>query len=209
MIFYDCSTAPNPRRARMFIAEKGLEIETRDISIRDREQLTEEYRAVNPRGTLPALQTEEGEVLCENLGIAAYLEAKFPDKPMLGETPLEKGRVLMWNALAEFHGGMPISEVLRNTNPFFKDRALPGPVNLPQIPELAERSKMRLGNFFDMLEEQLSRTPYLAGDNFTFADITGFVLVDFGRVIQLKIPEDKPATQDWFDRVKARPSAAL
>jgi len=117
MLFYDCSTAPNPRRARMFIAEKGLEIESRDISIAKSEQLAPEFLAINPRATIPVLVTDSGAVLTENLGIAAYLEAAHPEPPLMGQTPDEKGAVMMWNAIVEQQGGLPIAEVLRNTNP--------------------------------------------------------------------------------------------
>ncbi|TDE39083.1 glutathione S-transferase family protein [Antarcticimicrobium sediminis] len=209
MIFYDCSTAPNPRRARMFIAEKGLGIETRDISIAKGEQLSQDFLAVNPRGTIPVLVTDDGIVLAENLGIAAYLEAAFPEPPLMGVTPEEKGQVMMWNAIAEQQGGMPIAEVLRNTNPHMKGRAIPGPLDFEQIPELAERGRARVGFFFDQLEERLRDSPWLAGERFSLADITGFVFVDFARVIRTRIPEGNTATQGWFDRIKARPSAAL
>ncbi len=209
MIFYDCSTAPNPRRARMFIAEKGLEIETRDVSIAKGEQLSQDFLAVNPRGTIPVLVTDDGTVLSENLGIAAYLEAAFPEPPLMGVTPEEKGLVMMWNAIVEQQGGMPIAEVLRNTNPHMKGRAIPGPLDFEQIPELAERGRARVGFFFDQLEERLQHSPWLAGERFTLADITGFVFVDFARVIRARIPEDNSATLDWFERIKARPSAAL
>lgn len=209
MIFYDCSTAPNPRRARMFIAEKGLEIETRDVSIAKGEQLSQEFLEVNPRGTIPVLVTDDGTVLAENLGIAAYLEAAFPEPPLMGASPEEKGLVLMWNAIVEQQGGMPIAEVLRNTNPHMKGRAIPGPQNFEQIPELAERGRARVSLFFDQLEERLQQVPYLAGETFTLADITGFVFVDFARVIRTRIPEGNAATLDWFERIKARPSAAM
>ncbi|GHG84411.1 glutathione S-transferase family protein [Pseudodonghicola xiamenensis] len=209
MIFYDCSTAPNPRRARMFIAEKGLEIESRDISIAKGEQLSPAFRKVNPRATLPVLVTEEGTMLAENLGIAAYLEARFPEPPLLGETPEEKGLVMMWNALVEQHGGMPISETFRNSNPHMKGRAIPGPQDYEQIPELVERGRARVAAFFDMIEARLSDSAFLAGDRFTLADITGFVFIDFARVIKTRIPEGNNATQAWFDGIKARPSAAL
>jgi len=209
MIFYDCSTAPNPRRARMFIAEKGVEIETRDISIAKGEQLSQEFLAVNPRGTIPVLVTDDGTVLAENLGIAAYLEAAFPEPPLMGVSPEEKGLVMMWNAIVEQQGGMPIAEVLRNTNPHMKGRAIPGPLDFEQIPELAERGRARVGFFFDQLEERLQHSPWLAGERFSLADITGFVFVDFARVIRTRIPEDNSATLDWFERIKARPSAAL
>ena len=209
MLFYDCSTAPNPRRARMFIAEKRIEIETRDISIAKGEQLSAAFREVNPRATIPVLVTDKGTVLTENLGIAAYLEARFPEPPLMGRTPDEKGLVLMWNALVEQQGGAPIADALRNTHPAFKDRAIPGPQNHVQIPELALRGAERVKSFFDLLEERLKNSPYIAGDVFTLADISTFVFVDFARVIKMRIPEHNMATRDWFDRIQARPSASV
>ncbi|MDA7966377.1 glutathione S-transferase [Ruegeria sp.] len=209
MLFYDCSTAPNPRRARMFIAEKGLQIETRDISIAKGEQLGEAFRAVNPRATIPVLVTDEGTALTENLGIAAYLEARFPEPPLMGRTPDEKGAVLMWNSIVEQQGGAPIAEVLRNTHPAFKDRAIPGPVNYAQIPELAQRGQDRVARFFDLLESRLQDSPFIAGEAFSLADISTFVFVDFARVIKMRIPAGNTATQAWFDAIKARPSAQL
>ena len=209
MLFYDCSTAPNPRRARMFIAEKGLTIETRDISIAKSEQLEPEFLTINPRATIPVLVTDSGAVLTENLGIAAYLEAAFPEPPLMGRTPEEKGAVLMWNAIVEQQGGLPIAEVLRNTNPHMKDRAIPGQVNFEQIPALAERGMARVDLFYDLLEEQLTQSEFLALDQFTLADITCFVFVDFARVIRRRIPEGNAATLAWFDAIKSRPSAAL
>ena len=209
MLFYDCPTAPNPRRARMFIAEKGLQIETRDVSIAKGEQLSPQFRKINPRATLPVLVTEGGQVLTENLGIAAYLEAAFPEPPLMGRDAEEKGAVLMWNTIVEQQGGMPVAEALRNGNPHMKDRAIPGTVNFPQIPELAERGMQRIGLFFELLEKRFAQCPYLAGDAFSLADITCFVFVDFARVVKRRIPEENTATQAWFDRIKARPSASL
>jgi len=159
--------------------------------------------------TVPVLVTDEGDTLTENLGIAAYLEARFPNPPLLGATPSEKGAVAMWNATVEFHGGMPIAETLRNSNPHMKDRAIPGQANYAQIPELAERGRARVATFFQMLEHRLTQTPYIAGDFFSLADISTFVFVDFARVIKERIPENNAATRAWFDRIKARPSASL
>ncbi|MFY2822750.1 glutathione S-transferase family protein [Ruegeria sp. MALMAid1280] len=209
MLFYDCSTAPNPRRARMFIAEKGLQIETRDISIAKGEQLGDAFKAVNPNATLPVLVTDEGTVLAENLGIAAYLETRFPAPPLMGRTPDEKGLVLMWNSIVEHQGGLPIAETLRNTHPAFANRAIPGPENHAQIPELAQRGAARVGHFFDLLETRLAESPYLAGPEFTLADITAFVFVDFARVIKRRIPQENSATLAWFETVAARASAQL
>lgn len=209
MIFYDCSTAPSPRRARMFIAEKGLDIETRHISIADGEQLNDAFRVINPGATLPVLVTDEGTVLNENLGIAGYLEARFPEPPLMGRTADEKGLVLMWNAIVEQHGGAPIAEALRNSHPAFKDRAIPGPASYVQIPDLAQRGRDRAVAFFDRLEARLQDSPFVAGDAFTLADISTFVFVDFARVIKMPIPEGHLATQTWFDNIKSRPSASL
>ena len=209
MLFYDCATAPNPRRARMFIAEKGLEIETRQISMIKNEQLSPEFLAVNPRGTIPVLVTEAGTTLTENLAIATYLEEMFPEIPLMGRDVEEKALVLNWNTIAEQQGAAPIGEALRNGNPHMKDRALPGPVNFEQIPALAERGLLRIGLFFDLLEERLQASPYVALDYFTFADITTFVFVDFARVVKMRIPQHCPATQAWYDAIKARPCAQL
>lgn len=209
MIFYDCSTAPNPRRARMFIAEKGLQLETRDISIAKGEQLGDAFRAINPRLTLPVLVTDDGTVLNENLGIAAYLEARFPEPPLMGRNADEKGLVLTWNAIVEQHGGVPIGDMLRNGHPAFENRAVPGPDDYAQIPDLVQRGAKRLAAFFDLLEQRLNEVPFVAGQAFSLADISAFVFVDFARVVKTRIPEDNPATLAWFEQIKARPSAAL
>ncbi|WP_319545245.1 glutathione S-transferase [Ruegeria conchae] len=209
MLFYDCATAPSPRRARMFIAEKGLEIETREISIANGEQLSDAFRAVNPGATIPVLITDEGATLTENLGIAAYLEARFPEPALMGRSAEEKGAVLMWNAIAEQQCGAPIAETLRNSHPSFKDRAITGPANHAQIPELAQRGVARVGAFFALLEDRLRDSDFIAGKAFSLADITAFVFVDFARVIKQRIPSENTATQSWYDAIRARPSAQL
>lgn len=209
MLFYDCSTAPSPRRARMFIAEKAITIEIRDISISKGEQLLPDFLAVNPRATLPALVTDSGQVLTENIAIAGYLEAMFPEPALMGVGPDDIATVLMWNAISEQQGLLPVSEALRNSNPHMKDRALTGPVNFAQIPELAERGRYRIGLFYDTIEQRLNQSAYLALDHLTLADITAFVVIDFMRVVKMRIPEGNTATRAWFDGINARPSAAL
>ncbi|MFV0512251.1 MAG: glutathione S-transferase family protein [Jhaorihella sp.] len=208
MIFYDCSTAPSPRRARLFIAEKGLTIETREVSIAAGEQLTPEFLLVNPRATVPVLVTDAGTVLTENIAIAAYLEEMFPDPPLMGTTPEIRALVLMWNAVVEQQGGLPIAEALRNANPRMKGRAITGPVDFDQIPELAERAQIRIGLFFDLMEDRLRQSRYLACDSFTLPDITAFVMIEFARVVRRHIPEQNAATLAWYEAVKARPAMA-
>lgn len=209
MIFYDCSTAPSPRRARMFIAEKGLSVETRNVDLRNDAHRTEEFLAINPWGTVPVLITESGQQLSENIAIATYLEAACPNPPLMGETPDEKGAVAMWNAICEFHAGWAVAETLRNSSPALKGRALPGPVEYEQIPELAERGAKRLQLFYEALESRLQTSAWLAGERFSMADITAFVFCDFARIIKMSPPEENAATQAWFAKMAARPSAAL
>ena len=209
MIFYDCATAPSPRRTRMFIAEKGIDIETRQINIGKSEQLAPEFLAVNPRATVPVLVTDEGTSLTENVAIAAYLEEMFPEPPLMGATAEERGLVLMWNALCETQGGQSIADAFRNSNPHMKGRALTGTENFEQIPELAERAMTRVQLFFELLEKRLLESAFLASDTFTMADITGFVFCDFARVIKTPIPETCTATRDWFEKIKSRPSASV
>lgn len=209
MLFYDCSTAPSPRRARLFIAEKGLTVATRDISIARGEQFAPEFLKINPRATVPVLVTQAGTVLTENIAIASYLEDVFPDPPLIGKGADERALVLMWNAIVESQGGLPIAEALRNASPAMKGRALTGPVNFDQIPELAERAHARIGLFFDLLERRLQDSEYIALDRFSLADITAFVFIEFARVIRRRIPADNAATLRWFAAVRARPGAAL
>ena len=209
MIFYDCSTAPSPRRARMFLAEKGIEVETREVSILEGEQLKPEFLAVNPDATLPALVTDEGTTLAENLGIATYLEALKPEPALIGSTPLETGEIMSWNAKAEQQCGMAMAEALRNGNPFMKGRAIPGPDNFEQIPELAERGLRRLALFFDKLDKHLEGRNFVATDRFTLADITCFVFIDYCRVVKVRVTDDHPNLKRWYESIKARDSAQI
>lgn len=206
---YDCSTAPSPRRARMFLAEKGLEWETIDIDLRTGQQLSAEFLKKNAGATVPVLETEDGEYLTENLSIAAYLEAIHPNPPLMGTTPLEKARVLEWDFRCTMGGLMAIAEGLRNSSPHMKGRALPGQKNIEQIPELAERGKMRLGWFFASMERQLAKRDFVAGDHFTLADITFIVTFDFARAVKGQPGEDHPAIQAYMTRMRERPSYRL
>ncbi|WP_417514483.1 glutathione S-transferase family protein [Minwuia sp.] len=209
MHFYDCSTAPSPRRARMFIAEKEINIPTTEVSIAKGEQLKPEFLKINPRATIPVLVTDEGVALTENLAIATWLEEAHPNPPLMGRTPLEKAEILQWAAIAESQGGAAIAEALRNGNPHMKGRALPGPDNYEQIPALAERGLARAGRFLEMMDERMQGRDWVAADQFSYADITCFVLCDFARMIKVRIDESKPALNAWYTKMKDRPSASL
>ena len=206
---YDCATAPSPRRARIFLAEKGVAHETVPVDLRSGEQLGEAYRHINPQCTVPALRTDGGLVLTDNAGIAAYLEARYPQPPLLGETPEEKADIASWNWRMEFEGLLPIAEALRNSAPAMANRALPGTVDYPQIPALAERGLARVVQFFDMLNERLAGRDFVAADRFSVADITAVVAVDFARVVKQKPGEQHPHLLRWRAAMAARPSMSL
>lgn len=206
---YDCSTAPSPRRARMFLSEKGIEWETVEIDLRTGEQMKDAYRAINPRATVPALVTEDGQVLGENIAIAAYVEALHPDPPLMGTTALEKARVLEWDFRCTMEGLLAIAEILRNSSPHMKGRALPGPRNLDQIAELAERGRKRLSWFFDDMEKHLSGSEFVAGEQYTMADITMTVVFDFSRWVKAQPGDEHPSLQAYMTRMRERPSYNL
>ena len=206
---YDCSTAPSPRRARILLAEKGIAHEKVQVDLRSGEQLSDAFRKINPQCTVPALATDEGAVLTDNAAIAAYLEARFPEPPMLGRTPLEKAEVSSWNSRMEFEGLLAIAEAMRNSSPAMVNRALPGPKDYAQIPELAQRGLARVQHFFEMLDERLANHDYVAGDAFSIADITAVVAVDFARVVKVKPGEQHPNLVRWRAAMAGRPSMSL
>jgi glutathione S-transferase len=206
---YDCATAPSPRRARILLAEKGLPHETVQIDLRAGEQLGEAYRRINPQCTVPALRTDEGVMLTDNAGIAAWLEARFPEPPLMGTGALEKAEIASWQWRIEFEGLLAIAECLRNGSPGMANRALPGPVDYPQIPELAQRGLARVQQFFSVLDEQLRGRDFVAADQFSIADITAVVVVDFARIVKVKPGEQHPDLMRWRTAMAQRPSMAL
>ena len=206
---FDCATAPSPRRARILLAEKGIAHETVEIDLRAAEQLSDAYRAINPRLTVPALRLDDGTVLTDNAGIAAWAEAQKPEPPLLGRTPVEKAEVASWNARVEGEGFMAIAEAFRNSTPAMKDRALPGPNNYAQIPELAERGVARLSAFVDMLDAHLATNAHVAGDHFSLADITALVAIDFARIVRMKPAETHANIGRWRTQLSQRPACRL
>ncbi|HRO58362.1 MAG TPA: glutathione S-transferase [Burkholderiaceae bacterium] len=207
--FYDCSTAPSPRRARILLAEKGVEHETVQIDLRKGEQFGEEFRRVNPQCTVPALRVDGGTVLTDNAAIIAYIEARFPDPPLLGKTPEEKAEIASWQWRIEFEGLMAVAEALRNSSPAMANRALPGPVDYAQIPALAERGLARAAQFFNTLNERLAGREFIATERFSIADVTAVVVVDFARIVKLKPGEQHSELLRWRAAMAKRPSMSL
>jgi glutathione S-transferase len=206
LLLYDCADAPSARRARMFIAEKGRSISRINIDLRSREHLKPEYLAVNPAGLVPALRTLDGEIITENDGIAAYLEAIWPEPPLLGRTALERGRVAEWNARVELEGLLPLAASIRNSHPAFAGRAVPGVGSFEQIPQLVPRSRSQVERFIPLLEGHLGRHAFLAGSQFSYADITGIVFADFAATVKLLDLTASVAVNEWSRRIRARSS---
>ena len=210
MKFYDCSTAPSPRRARIALAEKGLldRIETVEVNLREGEQRGEAFAAVNPYLTVPVLELDDGRRIASSTGIFHYLEAAVPDPPLMGRTPAEKGLIgdLEWRI--EMDGFMAIGECLRNTARGMVGRALTGRHGYAQIPELGARGRLRIERFLEDFDDMVGDGPFLAGDAYSIADITALVTVDFAKWIKVSLPEDAANARRWYDAVSTRPSAA-
>lgn len=202
---YDCATAPSPRRARILLAEKGIAHETVPVDLRSGEQFSESFRRVNPQCTVPVLVTPDGS-FTDNAAIIAWAEAVQPEPPLLGRTPAERAAVAHWHWRSEFEGLMAVAEALRNGSPAMAGRALPGPVDYAQIPELAERGRARVAQFMATLDERLATVPYLAGAQFSLADITAVVAVDFARAVKQRPLETQPHLRAWRERLAQRPA---
>jgi len=209
LTLYDCATAPSPRRARLLLAAKGIAHETVQVDLRHGEQLGEAYRRINPQCTVPALRTEDGTLLTDNAAIAAYLEARYPEPALLGVTPHEKAEIASWQWRVEFEGLLGIAEALRNGSPAMANRALPGPVDYAQIPELAQRGRARAAQFFADLDARLAGREFIATERFSLADLTAVVALDFARVIKLRPAESHPNLQRWRAAMALRPGMAL
>ncbi len=200
MKIYTYDAAPNPQRLAAFLKLKGVDIETRQVDMAAGEQLTDDYRQINPAGTVPALVLDDGTVLSEVIGMYTYLEELHPEPPLMGYTPLERAQVLSWCHRLASGLTLGIASVFRNRSKGFRDRALPGPLNLPQIPDLVERGQMQIDFFLPQLDAHLANSEWLAGDNFTAADIDLFVAIGFLGWIKKPVPEDCTHLLAWHAR---------
>ena len=206
---YQSAGSPNSRRVRIFLAEKGLSIPIVPVDLGKGEQHSETYRAINPRRVVPTLVLEDGTAIGEVPAIIRYIEETHPQTPLLGETAKEKALVTMWERRVELEGFAAVMEAIRNAAPGLKGRAIAGPYDYEQIPELAERSKLRVKNFFADLDARLREVPFVAGDRYSVADITALVTVDFAaKAINFPISEEHIALKRWYDQVSKRASAS-
>lgn len=207
MKFYDCAPAPSPRRVRIFLAEKGVSLPTVQVDLRGGEHLAEAFRKLNPWCTVPVLELDDGTTISEAIAVCRYLEEAYPEPPLMGRTPVEKGVIAMWEHRAEIDGFLAVAEAFRNATPGMRGRAVTGAANVEQIPALVERGKARTERFFQALDDRLAESEYVAGPEYTVADITAQVVVDFATWLKLMPGEDQVHLKRWHAAVSSRPSA--
>ena len=202
MKLYDFGQAPNPRRVRIFLAEKGIKIPTEQVDIGALQHRSESFGALNPMQRLPTLVLDDGTAIAESMAICRYFEALHPDPPLFGRGPLDGAVVEMWNRRAEFHLLAPVATVFQHLHPYMRRMVD------PQVPAWGEANKPRIFEFLQFLDSELGGRPYVAGAEFTVADITALAAVDFMKLSKLVIPDDLANVRRWREAVSARPSAA-
>ncbi len=207
MKLYDSQLAPNPRRVRIFIMEKGLNIPKQEVDLFGGENLTEEYRAKNPMGLAPALELDDGTVLFETPAICRYLESQNPEPNLMGRDPIEIAHIEAWERFGEINGMLAVGEFYRNATPALDNRAVSGLTGFERLPALVDRGKRRIAVFFDQLEDRLSKSQFLACQRFSMADITAMCAVDFAKFTEHDIPDGNTRTQEWYATCSSRPSA--
>lgn len=207
MKFYDCATAPSPRRVRIFAAEKGITLPAVQVDLRNGEQFSDAFRNINPDCTVPVLVLDDGTVIADAVAICGYLEEMQPDPPLIGATAQERAVVTALNRQIERDGFFAAMDAFRNTAKGLVGRALPGPHDYEQIPDLAERGRARVGHFFRAMDALLKGRKFVAGERFTIADISVLVLAELAARAKLAIPEECADLHRWHAAVSERPSA--
>lgn len=208
MLLYTYKTAPSPRRVRMFLSEKGIEVPMQEIDLRSGEHLSEPYRRRNPRATVPTLELDDGTCISESEAICTYFEALHPEPPLMGSDAESKALVTMWNRRVEFDGFLAVAEGFRNRVPGLQDRAIPTGHKVPQVEALAERGAQRYRDFLVDLDERLGDSEYVAGNDFSVADITAFVTIEFARgALKIEPAPDQANIARWHQAVGSRPSS--
>jgi glutathione S-transferase len=201
MKLYNSQFAPNARRVRVFLAEKGIEIERIDIDLARLDQRSGTFSALNPFQRVPVLVLVGGEVLCESIAICRYFEEIQPDPPLFGVGALERARVEMWQRRLELGLMLHIANAFRHSHPHMAE------MEKPQIAELAQSSRPKALDAMAHVDRELADRPYIVGDRFSVADITGLVALDFARTARIAIPEELANLRRWHGDLSARPSA--
>jgi len=200
MKLYNDKLAPNPRRVRIFLAEKGIDVPTEDIAIMKGEHKTPEHRARNAFAQLPVLELDDGTYISESVAICRYFEEENPSPPLMGTTPKEKALVEMWQRQVEFNLFMPVAMTFRHTHPAM------GALET-QITQWGELNKERAQKSLQWLDQSLAGKEFVTGRHFSIADITAMCAIDFGRIWRFAIPAELENAKRWYAAVSSRPSA--
>lgn len=201
MKLYDAPRAPNPRRVHIFLAEKGISIERVPLDISKQEHKSSSYTAVNPLQRLPALELDDGTLIAESVAICRYFEVLHPNPPLFGTDAKSQALVEMWNRQVELLLAMPIFHAFRHTSPYMAE------MEVPQVQAWGEANKAKALDFMTYLDSELKNREYIAGDDFSVADITALCAIDFAKVPKIAMPAELTHLQRWHGTVSARPSA--
>jgi len=201
MKLYDGGRAPNPRRVRIYLAEKGISVPIVPVDLASMEQKSPAFTAINPLQRVPALVLDDGTIITESIAICRYFEALHPQPPMFGTGALEQAMVEMWDRRIEHNLYLPVSYAFRHLHPAMKA------AEVPQVAAWGEANKARVGEFLPILDGQLAERRFVAGDRFSVADITALVAIDFMKPARLAVASEHTNVLRWHAEVAARPSA--
>ena len=201
MKLYDGGRAPNPRRVRVYLAEKGVTVPMEQVDLGALAQKSAQFTKINPIQRVPVLVLDDGTVIAESIAICRYFEALNPEPSLFGREPLEIAAIEMWNRRLELNFLFPVSHVFRNSHPAMQAR------EVPQVPAWAEANKPRIVDFLHILDDALKGRQFVAGDRFSVADITGLVTLDFMKLARLDVPGACANVMRWHGDISARPSA--
>ncbi|MGI8527210.1 MAG: glutathione S-transferase family protein [Pseudolabrys sp.] len=202
MKLYDSGRAPNPRRTRIFLAEKGIKVSAEQVDMMAGAHKTPEYTAINPLQRMPALELDDGTILTESIAICRYFEAEQPEPPLFGVGAKDIALVEMWNRRCEINLLLVVANVFRHLHPAAKT------LEVPQVAAWGEANKPRVGAFLEILDQQLGKNKFVAGARYSVADITAQVAVDFMKPAKIEMPDGAANVKRWHAEVSARPSAS-
>jgi glutathione S-transferase len=200
MKIYDSSVAPNPRRVRIFLAEKGIKVQFEEVDLAKAENRRPEFRKINALAAVPVLELDDGTHIAESVAICRYFEELHPEPSLFGLEVKQRAMIEMWQRRMEFNLLGPIAEAFRLQHEFFKGR-------IRQCPEYAAIQKQNALERLQWLDGELASRHFIAGDQFTIADITAMVAIDFGRLSNIRIQPDQKNLSRWHQEVSSRPSA--
>jgi glutathione S-transferase len=200
MKILDEKRAPNPRRVRVYLAEKGIAVPFEQVDIMTGAAKTGEFAALNPIQRVPVLILDDGTAITETIAICRYFEALHPEPSLFGRTPLEIAQIEMWNRRAELNFLYPVAQVFRHLHPAMAE------LEKPQVPAWAEANKPRVAEIAGIFDHALAKTRFLAGDSFSVADITAAIATDFMKIARLSVPDEAQNFKRWYEEVRSRPS---